>query len=113
MGVTPSGHKSAPDTTAQDTIPTPTPVKSHSTASGGGLRATNYEIHKGDTLSIIAKAYRDQGIKVTTDQILKANPGMNPKTASKWARRFSFPGRRNDFRESGAWDSPGSDISAQ
>ena len=30
-------------------------------------------------LSIIVKAYRDQGIKVTADQILKANPGLDPK----------------------------------
>jgi LysM repeat protein len=28
----------------------------------------------------LAKAYRDQGIKVTSEQILKANPGLNPNT---------------------------------
>ena len=38
-----------------------------------------YSIQRNDNLSIIAKAYRDQGIKVTTDQILKANPGLDPK----------------------------------
>ena len=31
-----------------------------------------------DTLSTIAQAYREKGIKVTVDQILKANPGLNP-----------------------------------
>ena len=41
---------------------------------------TNTRSRRGDTLSIIAKAYRDQGIKVTTDQILKANPGLDPKS---------------------------------
>ena len=30
-------------------------------------------------LSAIARAYRAKGIKVTTDQILAANPGLNPK----------------------------------
>ena len=30
-------------------------------------------------LLAIAKAYRAQGIKVTTDQILKANPGLDAK----------------------------------
>jgi LysM repeat protein len=78
MGVSPSGRKSAPDTAAPDT--TPTPVKSHSTASSGGQTGYDYEIHKGDTLSAVAKAYREQGIKVTTDEILKANPGLDPKT---------------------------------
>jgi LysM repeat protein len=38
-----------------------------------------YTVKKGDTLSIIVKAYRDNNIKVTTDQILKANPGLKPE----------------------------------
>jgi LysM repeat protein len=37
-----------------------------------------YEIKPGDTLPAIAKAYRDQGVKVTTAQIKAANPKMNP-----------------------------------
>jgi LysM repeat protein len=37
----------------------------------------DYAIVSGDTLSAIAKAYRAQGVKVTTDQILKANPGLD------------------------------------
>lgn len=35
-----------------------------------------YEIKSGDTLSMIVQAYREKNIKVTTDQILKANPGL-------------------------------------
>jgi LysM repeat protein len=35
-----------------------------------------YEITPGDTLSTIAEAYRVQGVKVTADDILKANPGL-------------------------------------
>ena len=38
----------------------------------------DYPIVAGDTVSSIAKAYRAQGVKVTADQILTANPGLNP-----------------------------------
>ena len=37
-----------------------------------------YVIQSGDTLSVIIQAYRDKSIKVTVDQILKANPGLKP-----------------------------------
>jgi LysM repeat protein len=37
-----------------------------------------YEIKQGDTLGLIVKAYRDQGVKVTKTQVLKANPGLDP-----------------------------------
>jgi LysM repeat protein len=37
-----------------------------------------YVIQKGDSLSLIVAAYREKNIKVTTDQILKANPGLKP-----------------------------------
>jgi nucleoid-associated protein YgaU len=39
----------------------------------------DYVIQNGDTLSLIVQAYHDKGIKLTTDQILKANPGLDPK----------------------------------
>jgi LysM repeat protein len=38
----------------------------------------DYTIEKNDTLSVIVQAYREKNIKVTTEQILKANPGLNP-----------------------------------
>jgi LysM repeat protein len=38
-----------------------------------------YVVQKGDTLSTIVQAYRDKNIKVTTDQILKANPDLKPE----------------------------------
>jgi LysM repeat protein len=38
-----------------------------------------YIVKQGDTLSIIVKAYRDNNIKITTDQILKTNPGLKPE----------------------------------
>ena len=64
----------------------PAPVPTTSTSIGGPTAAGKengyeYKVAAGDTLSIIAKAYRDQqGIKVTSDQILKANPGLDPKS---------------------------------
>jgi LysM repeat protein len=38
-----------------------------------------YVVQKNDTLSIIVQSYRQKNIKVTTDQILKANPGLKPE----------------------------------
>jgi LysM repeat protein len=38
-----------------------------------------YTVQKGDTISLIVQAYRDKNIKLTTDQILKANPGLKPE----------------------------------
>jgi len=46
---------------------------------GGPQKGYYYTIQEKDTLSAIAKAYRAQNIKVTVDQILKANPGLDPK----------------------------------
>jgi LysM repeat protein len=60
------------------TVPTTTPAGNPGSAAGSPQKGYDYNVRSGDTLSAIAKAYRDQGIKVTTDQILKANPGLNP-----------------------------------
>lgn len=38
-----------------------------------------YQVKKGDTLGIIVQTYRDNNIKVTVDQVLKANPGLKPE----------------------------------
>jgi LysM repeat protein len=46
----------------------------------GPQKGYDYPIVANDTVSSIAKAYRAQGVKVTTDQILKANPGLNPNS---------------------------------
>ncbi len=80
LGASSPSRKSSPDATS-DSSPdaSPASLKSHSTTAGGGQNGYDYAVHKGDTLSAIAKAYREQGIKVTTDQILKANPGLDPK----------------------------------
>ena len=51
----------------------------NSDASSVPSKGYEYVVKKGDTLSIIVQAYRDNNIKVTTDQILKANPGLKPE----------------------------------
>lgn len=38
-----------------------------------------YIVKRGDTISSIVQAYRDNNIKITTEQILKANPGLKPE----------------------------------
>jgi LysM repeat protein len=44
--------------------------------------STHYEhkVEAGETLSAIAKAYQEKGVKVTVAQILKANPGLKANT---------------------------------
>lgn len=71
-GSSTSSHKSLP------AISTTTADNSAS-AGTGPQKGYDYTIQRGDTLLAIAKAYRDQGIKVTTEQILKANPGLDAK----------------------------------
>jgi LysM repeat protein len=67
-----SGRKSTPTVTTNPPAGGSNP--------GGKQNGYEYIIQRNDTLNIVAKAYRDQGIKVTADQILKANPGLDPKS---------------------------------
>jgi LysM repeat protein/outer membrane murein-binding lipoprotein Lpp len=60
---------------------TPLP-ETTSEEKGGAAPATPqkgyyYTIQSGDTLPAIAKAYREQGVHVTTKQIIAANPGTD------------------------------------
>lgn len=54
---------------------TPAPSRVPPTSSEGW----EYTIQPGNTISAIAQAFREDGIKVSVDDILKANPGMDPK----------------------------------
>ena len=63
---TPANTTTTSTTSAGDTA-TPT----------GPQKGYYYTVEQGDMLSAIAKAYRDKGVKVTTTQILKANPGLD------------------------------------
>jgi TolA-binding protein len=60
--------------------PSTTTADNPTTAGTNPQNGYDYTIQRGDTLLAIVKAYRDQGIKVTTDQILKANPGLDAKS---------------------------------
>jgi LysM repeat protein len=73
-GVASPTHK-LPSVSTTTTATTPT---DNSTSSPSGpQKGYNYTIAAGDTLSAIAKAYRAQGVKVTSNQILAANLGLN------------------------------------
>jgi len=65
----PSSKKSAPAT------PVDSPTIEKSSPPEKGFK---YTIQKNDNLSAIVQAYKEKNIKITTDQILKANPGLNP-----------------------------------
>jgi LysM repeat protein len=67
-----TGHKSSPAVSTTTSTDNPT-----ATASGP-QKGYDYTIAANDTISAIAKEYRAQGVHVTSDQILKANPGLNP-----------------------------------
>jgi LysM repeat protein len=55
------------------------PVVAAASQPAGNDNGYEYVIQPNDTLSAIVKAYRQKKIKVTVDQILKANPGLDPK----------------------------------
>jgi len=64
-------------TSHSHTSSTPPKVEDPPTTPTGPQKGYYYVVKDGDYLSTIAKAYRDQGVKVTTAQILKANPGLD------------------------------------
>jgi LysM repeat protein len=49
-----------------------------------------YIVQSGDSLSVIAAAYKEKGIKVSVDQILKANPNLKP-TNMKVGQKIFIP----------------------
>jgi LysM repeat protein len=67
-----TGHKPSPSVSTTTTTPDNSP------ATGGQQNGYYYPVASGDTIAAIAKAYHAKGVKVTTGQILAANPGLNP-----------------------------------
>jgi LysM repeat protein len=57
--------------------PAPAPAPDETAAPAVPQKGYEYTVKAGDTIGLIAKAYRDQGVKVTSSQILKANPGLD------------------------------------
>jgi LysM repeat protein len=55
------------------------PVTSTTGGQATPEKGFEYVIQSGDTLSLVVAAYREQNMKVTVDQVLKANPGLNEK----------------------------------
>jgi LysM repeat protein len=54
------------------------PTKNEDPAPPSGpLVGHEYKVQPGDSLGVIVKAFRDKGVKVTTAQVLKANPGLD------------------------------------
>ena len=49
------------------------------TTPGATERGFEYEVQPGDNLSAIVQAYRKKGVKVTVEQVMKANPRLNDK----------------------------------
>jgi LysM repeat protein len=56
----------------------PSAPAASTTAAARPEKGYEYVVAPGDTLSTIAAAYRKEGIKVTVDMILKANPKLDP-----------------------------------
>jgi len=59
--------------------PTPAPPENPGQGSAAPEKGFEHIVASGDTLSTIALAYREKGIKISTEQILKANPGLVPE----------------------------------
>jgi len=51
-----------------------------STPSDAPDKFYTHTIQAGQTISAVVQAFKAKGIRVSTDDILKANPGINPKT---------------------------------
>jgi hypothetical protein len=47
-----------------------------------------YTIKKGDTISAVVAAYRANGVKVTVDEVIKANPHLKPNALAEGAEIF-------------------------
>lgn len=79
--------------------PKSTPPKStpNTDSPGGPSKGFEYTIQQGDTLSVIVAAYKEKGIKVTVDQIVKVNPGMKPEKLRPGQKIFiPAPGATTD-----------------
>ena len=62
-----------------DSETTSSSTATSSTATANGPQKGYWQpVGNGDTVSAIAKAYRDKGVKVTVKNILDANPGLDP-----------------------------------
>ncbi|MDB6110847.1 MAG: Peptidoglycan-binding LysM, partial [Pedosphaera sp.] len=69
-------------------------------APKGDETGFTYQVKPGDSLSIIAQAYREQGVKVSVSQILAANPGLDA-TKLKSGQKIFIPAPKSAVAKSG------------
>jgi uncharacterized protein with von Willebrand factor type A (vWA) domain len=76
--------------------PAPAPEPSRPEGNAGERPRVGFEhvIAPGDTLSTIAQGFREKGVKVTVEQILKANPGLKEKSL-KVGQKIFIPGSQS------------------
>jgi LysM repeat protein len=79
VGTTKPPKRGARAAASDATAEKATPEKAETAKPPGDDKAFPYVIKKGDTLDAIVLAYKEKNIKVTVDQILKANPGLVPE----------------------------------
>ncbi len=65
--------------TAPATRSQPVTAEKESPKSSLPERYMRHTVAKGETLSSIVAAFREQNVRVTVDQVLKANPGLKPE----------------------------------
>ena len=73
------GETLASPTSGKKPKPKPEPVDNAGAGGATPEKGFEHTVASGDTLSTIAQAYKEKGIKVTVDQILKVNPGLVPE----------------------------------
>lgn len=71
-------HRSSSDNPVNPN-PNPDTTGQGAQTPGNAENGYEYKIESGNTLAAIVKAYRAKGVKVTVDEVLKANPGLDPK----------------------------------
>jgi ABC-type transporter Mla subunit MlaD len=84
------GGSISPSHKAPPSVSTPTSADNSPAPAGGQQNGYWQPVGSGDTIAAIAKAYRAKGVKVTTSQILGANPGLNPNSL-KVGQRIWIP----------------------
>ena len=75
--VSPAGAR--PKTEVKAEVKLPPATEGAPNAEGKPQKGFEYTVQKDDNLSTISALYRTQGIKVTVNDILKANPGLVPE----------------------------------
>lgn len=82
--------KDGPKTDVSKPDPSPTPTTNVKPASPAEKEGYEHVVEKGETLSLIARAYTAHGVKVTAEDIRKANH-LDPDTPLKPGQKLFIP----------------------